>query len=71
MDDSIPITSAEKEAEPPKPIWGAKAIGKEIDRSTRSTFHLLETGAIPARKVGNLWVSSRRELRRTLFGQAT
>ncbi len=71
MDDSIPITSAEKGAEPPEAVWGAKAIGEEIGRSPRSTFHLLETGAIPGRKVGNLWVSSRRELRRTLFGQAT
>ena len=71
MSDSILITSAEKAAEPLDPIWCAKAIGEEIGRSPRSTFHLLESGAIPARKVGNLWVSSRRELRRTLFGQAT
>ena len=65
MDDSIPITSAK----PRKPIWGAKAIGVKIERSTRSTFHLLETGAILGRKVGNLWVSEEGELTRTLFGE--
>ncbi len=64
-------TSAEKATEPLDPIWGAKAIGEEIHRSPRATFHLLEKGAIPGRKVGNLWVSSRQELRRVLFGQAT
>ena len=37
-------------------IWGAKAIGEEIDRSPRQTFYLLENGTLPARKVGNLWV---------------
>ena len=56
--------------EPLDPIWGAKAIGEEIGRSPRSTFYLLESGAIPARKVGTLWVASRRELRRALFGKA-
>ncbi len=68
MSDNTLATSAEKATEPLDPIWGAKAIGEEIGRSPRSTFYLLESGAIPARKVGTLWVASRRELRRALFG---
>ncbi len=50
-------------------VWGGKQIGKYIGRSARSTFYLLESGAIPARKVGTLWVASRRELRLALFGE--
>ena len=30
-------------------VWGAEAIGREIDRSPRQTFYLLATGAIPAK----------------------
>lgn len=43
-------------------IWGAEEIAKIIDRSPRVTFHLLTTGAIPAKKVGNRWVAERSKL---------
>lgn len=43
-------------------IWGAEAIAVEIGRTRRQTFHLLETGAIPARRVGGRWCASRAAL---------
>jgi len=44
-------------------IWGCKAISEEIERSQRATFHLLERGELPAKKVGGRWVAVRRALR--------
>lgn len=44
--------------ERPDIVWGAAAIGRVINRSPRQTFWLLETGAIPARKINNLWSAS-------------
>ncbi|MCV9997357.1 helix-turn-helix domain-containing protein [Pararhizobium sp. YC-54] len=43
-------------------IWGADEIAKFIGRSPRVTFHLLTTGAIPAKKVGGRWVIERGKL---------
>lgn len=43
-------------------IWGAAAISKLIGRSQRSTFHMLECGALPARKVSGRWVIERSKL---------
>lgn len=45
-------------------IWGCDAIAREINRSRRQTFYLLETGRIPAQRVGRLWCASRQALRR-------
>lgn len=44
-------------------VWGAAEIGKEIKRKPRQTFHMLEKGLLPARKVGNQWVAERGKLR--------
>jgi hypothetical protein len=44
-------------------LWGAQNIAKEIDRTERQTFHLLETGQLPARNVGNRWCATRTRLR--------
>ena len=44
-------------------IWGAERIAQEINLTTRQTFHQLETGAIPAKKVGGKWVAERGKLR--------
>ena len=49
-----------------KPIWGAKAIGEYINRNSRQTFHLLHGGKIDATKVGDIWTSTPRRLRRSL-----
>lgn len=44
-------------AETPQYAWGAKAIAREINKTPRATFHLLEKGQIPgSRKIGEQWV---------------
>jgi hypothetical protein len=43
-------------------IWGAEEIGKLIGRTPRVTFHLLTSGALPAKKVGGRWVAERGKL---------
>jgi hypothetical protein len=48
--------------EDPDIIWGADAVGKVINRTKRQAHYMLETGALPARKVGGRWVASRRKL---------
>ncbi len=44
-------------------IWGASAIALELGTTRRRAFYLLETGEIPARKVGGRWVVECNELR--------
>jgi hypothetical protein len=44
------------------PLWGANKIADVINRSPRSTFHLLEQGYLDADKVGHQWVSTKRRL---------
>lgn len=51
-------------------LWGATAIGQAIGRSPRSTFHMLERGSLPARKVGRLWSASRSKLLAFVAGEA-
>jgi hypothetical protein len=51
---------------PEKPldlVWGAEAIAEVIKRTRRQTFHLLESGELPAKKVGGRWVASGQKLR--------
>lgn len=43
-------------------IWGAEAIGAEIGVCRRRSFHLLEKGRIPGKKVGGRWVVDRTTL---------
>jgi hypothetical protein len=50
-------------------VWGAEAIGRVIGKTPRATFHLLERGLLPARKVGKQWVASRRKLLQALTGE--
>ena len=52
-----------------RPVWGAEAIAKIVGLSTRATFHLLEGGRLPARKVGGKWVALPSTLRRYLAGE--
>jgi hypothetical protein len=51
-------------------LWGAVEIGQAIGRSRRQTFHMLERGLLPARKVGGSWAASRRRLLEHLTGAA-
>jgi hypothetical protein len=43
-------------------VWGASGIAREIGLSRRATFHLLEAGRLPAKKVGGRWVAHRESL---------
>jgi hypothetical protein len=53
-----------------RPIWGAENIGKEINRTKKQVFHLVETGRLKVPKVGKHLVSTPRKLRRLMFGEA-
>ena len=59
--------SGERVAEAPRPaldlIWGAEAIAEQINRPVRTTFYLLETRQLPAKKCGGRWCASREALR--------
>jgi hypothetical protein len=37
--------------------WGAAGIGRVIGRTPRQTIHLLESGRLPAKKVGGYWAA--------------
>lgn len=51
-------------------VWEVGNIARIIGRSERQTFHMLSTGALPAKKVGGRWVASRRKLLETVLGDA-
>ncbi len=53
-------------------VWGCEGISREINRTPRQTFHLLETGALDgaARKIQNRWVAERGKLRAIFVGEA-
>jgi hypothetical protein len=51
-------------------LWGAEAIGREVnivdengDVDLRRVYHKLNQQHLPAKKVGRVWISSRRQLR--------
>ena len=52
------------------PLWGARAIAPVINRSEKQTFYLLEQGRLDADKIGQIWVSTRRLLRKQFAGKA-
>ncbi len=52
----------------PRYRWGVVAIAEKIQRPKRSTYHLLATGKIPGRKVGDTWVAEDSELEAALSG---
>ena len=43
-------------------VWGVAAIAVEIGRNPRQTFHMLEQGKLPAKKIGGRWCASRSGL---------
>ncbi len=51
-------------------VWGGEEIAKVIGRTPRVTFHLLEKGELPAKKVGNRWVAERSRLIAFFMGDA-
>jgi hypothetical protein len=52
-------------------VWGAREIARLIGKTPRATFHLLEKGQLPARKIGKQWVASQKALRAHLEGAPT
>ncbi|MCH4560312.1 DNA-binding protein [Mesorhizobium jarvisii] len=44
-------------------VWGAAAIGRELNLSERQTYYVLEKGLLPGKKVGAQWVTSRHAIR--------
>lgn len=51
-------------------VWGAGAIAELIGRTPRATFHMLDNGELPAKKVGSRWVAEKGELVRFFRGAA-
>ena len=51
------------------PIWGARAIAREIGKKPTETFYLLKIGALPAVKIGDSWVAYPSRLRARLRGE--
>jgi hypothetical protein len=45
-------------------LWGSGEIAADLGIGERKVLHLLVKGAIPARKVGGMWISRRSVLRR-------
>lgn len=43
-------------------VWGIEEIGKLIRRTPRQTYHMLVSGNLPAKQVGNRWVAERGKL---------
>ncbi len=55
----------------PELIWGASAIARVIGRTDRQTFHMLDKGILPAKRVGNRWVAERGALMRFFTMETT
>ncbi|PDT80045.1 hypothetical protein [Sinorhizobium sp. BJ1] len=43
-------------------IWEVTEIARLIGRTERQTFHMLQSGQLPAKKVGGRWVAERGTL---------
>ena len=63
--DSRSLVNGGDSAEPDRPVWGAAAIGRLINKNERQTHHLLSRGLIKsARRVGHQWTAIPSALRR-------
>lgn len=51
-------------------IWGIGEIAEAIGQSFAATAYMLKKGHIPARKVGERWVASRKKLNDFFMGDA-
>ena len=47
-------------------LWGTAAIGAHIGRTERQTYHLLECGKLPGKKIGGKWTSTKAKLDRAV-----
>jgi hypothetical protein len=50
-------------------IWGVTGIAAEIKRTERQTYHLIQIGAIPTKKVGAIHTARKSKLRARLLGE--
>lgn len=50
------------EVKPIELIWGIAKIARVIGRTDRQTYHLLTSGNLPAKQLGNRWVAERGKL---------
>jgi hypothetical protein len=65
------VTKPVDDLDPGDLLWGAEAIAAAIGRTPRQTFKLLETGKLPAKKIGRRWFSTKRALARAMaLGEA-
>jgi hypothetical protein len=44
-------------------VWGARAIGEEINRKDRQVYYMAERGILPVTKAGEVLVGKRSDLR--------
>jgi hypothetical protein len=64
--DSEPLVNRD---DSDRPVWGAAAIGRIINKNPRQTHHLLGRGLIKsARQVGHQWTAIPSALRREFGG---
>lgn len=52
-----------------RPVWAVKRMAKIVNLTERQTFHLVSTGKLPANKVGERWVSTKRKLLGAIIGE--
>jgi hypothetical protein len=58
-----------KELPAPDLVWGCDEIARIVNRTGRQTYHLIASGHLPAKKVGNHWVASRKKLLDAMTGE--
>lgn len=51
-------------------IWGAEEIASFIGQTVNATSYMLRQRQIPARKIGDRWVASRKKLTEFFNGEA-
>ena len=61
----------ENTADDTRPIWGARAIGQQINKPTAATYSLLKNNLLPAQKVGAVWMTTPSLLRQHFARLAT
>ena len=53
-----------------RPVFGAKAIARIVNRTERQAYDDLEKGRLDGTKFGKLWASTPRRLLRPFLGKA-
>jgi hypothetical protein len=61
MSTHEPFLASESE----RPVWGVAAIAEICGLRPKQTYHMLERGYLPAKKVGGRWAAMPSRLRAT------